>query len=689
MNEEFRDRLQRRVPVAANADDDGVARFVAVTTDRDGNTVVDLDGAHPDVVRGSWVVLSQDGPAASIASSTRWSQRAELSRAEFGVSGKVTRLTLRGEAHAFGTPREVTVMAVAEPLTVVEAPDDTAVGGHVVVVDGDATEMAEGRTVVLAGTTADGTAQSEVVTVDRRRRRPGGRTTLTLSSRADDVLRPLHRSRLRQRRARHPRRDRHPDPRLGGRAPRRSRPSRLQQGPLTFVPAESTAGAASTLRGPGRRRALVRAAPPRTASEPRDRVFVTRDEPDGTPQRRVRRRSARRTSGHRLEQRARDLPQGHRRRRQPTRRATEPGAGPAARAQGRDQPGARRPAASTRRDPHARVLDPGPRAHPGPRGVPAGLRRLRARVHRHREGGRDRAPAARRAHDRGHGRRRGRPSLRRTRPWPGSAMRFGAQSDPHVRVVVLPVAEATFRLALKVRIDPTARERSGAARRGRRPCARRTATAQRNLGEPVHRSAVVAAAAAVPGVVAVDLDRLYREGDATVSGSGSLARPRRSGGRAGRRRVAGTRGGRVRLARGRCHERHPSKHYTGQRLFDLLPVVHRLRDAEHGHVLRELIEVLADQVDVLSEEIAQLYDDQFIETCAPWAAPYIGRPDRLPRAARRGARWCRRRAPRSPTRSATGAARAPRRCSSSSRATSPAGRPAPWSSSSGSSPRST
>ncbi len=63
---------------------------------------------------------------------------------------------------------------------------------------------------------------------------------------------------------------------------------------------------------------------------------------------------------------------------------------------------------------------------------------------------------------------------------------------------------------------------------------------------------------------------------------------------------------------------------TGQRLFDLLPLVHRLRDDEHGHVLRELMDVLGDQVDVLSEELDQLYDDQFIETCARWVAPYVG-----------------------------------------------------------------
>lgn len=63
---------------------------------------------------------------------------------------------------------------------------------------------------------------------------------------------------------------------------------------------------------------------------------------------------------------------------------------------------------------------------------------------------------------------------------------------------------------------------------------------------------------------------------------------------------------------------------TAQRLYDLLPMIYRLRDADHGNVLREIVEVLADQVDVLAEEVSQLYDDQFIETCARWAAPYLG-----------------------------------------------------------------
>lgn len=63
---------------------------------------------------------------------------------------------------------------------------------------------------------------------------------------------------------------------------------------------------------------------------------------------------------------------------------------------------------------------------------------------------------------------------------------------------------------------------------------------------------------------------------------------------------------------------------VADRLYHLLPVVYRLRDAENGQVLRELVGVLAGQVEVLAEEIDQLYDDQFIETCAEWVAPYVG-----------------------------------------------------------------
>lgn len=84
------------------------------------------------------------------------------------------------------------------------------------------------------------------------------------------------------------------------------------------------------------------------------------------------------------------------------------------------------------------------------------------------------------------------------------------------------------------------------------------------------------------------------------------------------------------------------------RLYDLLPALYRLRDAAqagsmlsqpeldalkakglspedvvHGP-LKALMAILADQMAVVEENLEQLYDDQFIETCTEWVVPYIG-----------------------------------------------------------------
>ena len=63
---------------------------------------------------------------------------------------------------------------------------------------------------------------------------------------------------------------------------------------------------------------------------------------------------------------------------------------------------------------------------------------------------------------------------------------------------------------------------------------------------------------------------------------------------------------------------------TPDRLYDLLPVFHRSRDAEQGYPLRALLGVIGEQVDAVEDDIAQQYANWFIETCADWAVPYIG-----------------------------------------------------------------
>jgi hypothetical protein len=60
------------------------------------------------------------------------------------------------------------------------------------------------------------------------------------------------------------------------------------------------------------------------------------------------------------------------------------------------------------------------------------------------------------------------------------------------------------------------------------------------------------------------------------------------------------------------------------KLYDLLPAIYRIRDAEQGQPLKALLTVIAEQVQVVEDDIARLYDNWFIETCDEWLAPYIG-----------------------------------------------------------------
>jgi hypothetical protein len=78
-----------------------------------------------------------------------------------------------------------------------------------------------------------------------------------------------------------------------------------------------------------------------------------------------------------------------------------------------------------------------------------------------------------------------------------------------------------------------------------------------------------------------------------------------------------------------------------QDIYALLPAFIRTRDAQSGEPLKALLGVFTEpsgapgsqkpprlgvvpeQVSILQENLAQLYDDQFIETCAAWVIPYI------------------------------------------------------------------
>lgn len=60
------------------------------------------------------------------------------------------------------------------------------------------------------------------------------------------------------------------------------------------------------------------------------------------------------------------------------------------------------------------------------------------------------------------------------------------------------------------------------------------------------------------------------------------------------------------------------------RLYKLLPYIYQLRDNEEGEPLRALLRVITEQVKIVEDDITQIYDNWFIETCEDWVVPYLG-----------------------------------------------------------------
>lgn len=63
---------------------------------------------------------------------------------------------------------------------------------------------------------------------------------------------------------------------------------------------------------------------------------------------------------------------------------------------------------------------------------------------------------------------------------------------------------------------------------------------------------------------------------------------------------------------------------TADDLFALLPVHVRARDAETGGTLRALLDVVAGELGVLTDDLDALYRSWFVETADDWALPYLG-----------------------------------------------------------------
>jgi uncharacterized phage protein gp47/JayE len=138
-----------------------------------GSPYVDLDGSHPDVVHESMVVLAKP----TYRELWRVDDVAELSRAAFAVSGKVTRLKLKGGENydLFADEvRATTVYAASEQLTLSEAPEESAVRGDSLDVTVDVSAMPSGHRLLLRGTTTAGEEHVEAAVVEEVQPIAGG-----------------------------------------------------------------------------------------------------------------------------------------------------------------------------------------------------------------------------------------------------------------------------------------------------------------------------------------------------------------------------------------------------------------------------------------------------------------------------------------------------------------------------------
>ena len=132
--------------------------------DESSSQEIDLDRVYSGVVIGSAVILERQ----TNRQTYRIEEVFELSRSDFSLSAKVTRLRLdKDDGFANFTIRGTTVYLQSQLLDLADLPILDPVAGNRVILDGTYLELAIGQTVMLTGTRADldGVIASEAMVI--------------------------------------------------------------------------------------------------------------------------------------------------------------------------------------------------------------------------------------------------------------------------------------------------------------------------------------------------------------------------------------------------------------------------------------------------------------------------------------------------------------------------------------------
>jgi predicted phage baseplate assembly protein len=111
---------------------------------------IQVDGLHEDIVAGSWVVLAHPG----YQELYEVVLAAEDARADFGLSGKTTRLTLKGEnaAQFDAHVRETAVFGVSQALALAQVDVTTPVSGSQIELQSSVEGLQPGQWIAVSGT---------------------------------------------------------------------------------------------------------------------------------------------------------------------------------------------------------------------------------------------------------------------------------------------------------------------------------------------------------------------------------------------------------------------------------------------------------------------------------------------------------------------------------------------------------
>lgn len=236
-----------------------------------------LDNVYPNIVKGGWLVLSSRTVAPQAFAIT---DHIETSRSDFSISAKVSRLTITASSLNAFRMRETAALVQSEALSLTEAPIRDVVQGDNITLDRAYLGLKKGQKVILTGERDDlkGVTSSELLTIKEVIFEKGFTVLVFKTALAGRYVRRSVTINANVARSTH---GETAQETLGsGDATQAFQRFTLRQPPLTHTSAPTPSGTASTLQIRAND-LLWREAPSLYGHGPDERIFITRLGDDG------------------------------------------------------------------------------------------------------------------------------------------------------------------------------------------------------------------------------------------------------------------------------------------------------------------------------------------------------------------------------------------------------------------------